>query len=320
MSSVKQLIEIAQNEIGYFEKKNKNNLDEKKINTGNYNYTKYARDLDAIADFYNGKKQGYAWCDVFVDWCFVKTFGVERAKSLLCQPNKSLGAGVGYSKRYYVNKKQYYKSAPEVGDQIFFKNGSKITHTGLVYKVDKNYVYTIEGNTSNSSSVVANGEGVFSKKYRLNSLFIDGYGRPNYSKSEKDVQIEDEPINIIGKIVKYVSDVDYEGLVVHTCPDGPDKKIIPLCTKVYVYETKGQWSRIGEEEWVYSEYLKDKKPTVKKVTGADKVLNVRASQSKNSKLITSLPNGTIVQVFKTYRGWSKISPDEEAWVSSNYLK
>lgn len=316
MSSIKKLIEIAQNEIGYIEKKNNNNLDEKNVNEGNYNYTKYARDLDAVAGFYNGKKQGYAWCDVFVDWCFVKTFGVERAKTLLCQPNKSLGAGVGYSKKYYVNKNQYYKNKPKVGDQIFFKNGTKITHTGLVYKVDNNYVYTIEGNTSKSSSVVNEGEGVFSKKYKLSNKYIDGYGRPNYSKSEK----QEETDNITGKIVKYVSDVDYEGLVVHISPNGPNKKIIPLCTKVYVYEIKGKWSRIGEDEWVYSNYLKDKMPTVKKVTGAKSGLNVRVSQSLKAKIITRLSNGTIVQVFKTYRGWSKISPDEEAWVSSNYLK
>ena len=320
MSSIKKLIEIAQNEIGYLEKKSKSNLDDKKINAGNYNYTKYARDLDGLKNFYNGSKQGYAWCDIFVDWCFVKTFGEKRAQELLCQPNNSLGAGVGFSKRYYVNKKQYYKTNPQIGDQIFFKNGSKITHTGLVYNVDKNYVYTIEGNTSSSSSVVTNGEGVFSKKYGLNSLFIDGYGRPKYSAAEKEGQLNNETPNITGKVVKYVSDVDYEGLVVHTSPNGPVKRIIPLCTKVYVYETKGTWSRIKDQEWVYSEYLKDKMPKTKIVTGADKVLNIRVSQTKNSKLIGSIPNGTRVQVFKTLKGWSKISPDKEAWVSSNYLK
>ena len=74
MSSIKKLIEIAQNEIGYLEKKSKSNLDDKKINAGNYNYTKYARDLDGLKNFYNGSKQGYAWCDIFVDWCFVNTF------------------------------------------------------------------------------------------------------------------------------------------------------------------------------------------------------------------------------------------------------
>ncbi len=316
MNQINKLIEIALNEVGYKEKKSNRYLDSKNLNAGSGNYTKYARDLDNIKDFYNGKKQGYAWCDVFVDWCFVKAFGTNIAKKLLYQPDNSLGAGVLYSRNYFKNNKQYYNK-PHIGDQIFFKKGNIITHTGLVYKVDNNYVYTIEGNTYDSNLVVSNGESVCKKKYKLNSSFIDGYGRPNY----QDI-INEETI-ITGKIVKYVNDVDYEGLVVHKSINGPNTgDILPLCTKVYVYETKNNWSKIGENKWVYSTYLKDTKPKVKTVTGADSEgLNVRQTRSiKNNKPITCLKNGTLVQVFKTMNGWSKISPDNEAWVVSKYLK
>jgi peptidoglycan hydrolase-like protein with peptidoglycan-binding domain len=55
-----------------------------------------------------------------------------------------------------------------------------VAHTGLVYAVDSTYVYTVEGNTSSASGVVANGGGVFKKKYKLNYTRIYGYGRPNY--------------------------------------------------------------------------------------------------------------------------------------------
>lgn len=317
MSSIKKLLETAQKEIGYLEKKNKNYLDEKIENAGNKNYTKYARDLDNILGFYNGKKQGFAWCDVFVDWCFVETFGVDNAKKLLCQPNNSLGAGVGFSKNYFVKNKQYHKNNPNVGDQIFFKQGSKIVHTGLVFNVDKNYVYTIEGNTSNSSSVVANGGEVCSKKYKLNNTSIDGYGRPNYSALD---------INGIDKyevFIKYVSNVDYEGLNVRDCPNGKIVgKPITVGTQLTIYENKDNWSRIGDNKWVCSSYLLDKKPDTKIVFGADtEGLNVRKIRStKNNKPITFLKNGTVVQVFKTINGWSKISPDNEAWVSSSNLR
>ena len=139
-------------------------LDSKTLNVGKMNYTKYARDLDNIPGFYNGRKQGFAWCDVFVDWCFAKAYGVENAKKLLCQPNVSLGAGCTYSMQYYRSKGQL-KTSPKIGDQIFFKNKSgEICHTGLVYNVDNSYVYTIEGNTSTASGVVANGGGVCMKK------------------------------------------------------------------------------------------------------------------------------------------------------------
>ena len=177
---VNKVIEIAKAEIGYLEKASNSNLDSKTLNAGKNNYTKYARDLDNIPGFYNGKKQGYPWCDVFVDYCFVKAYGVDSAKKLLCQPNKSLGAGCQYSMNYYKTKGQL-KTTPKVGDQIFFKDGSgEVNHTGLVYDVDNHYVYTIEGNTSSASGVVANGGGVFAKKYSSNYGRIAGYGRPAY--------------------------------------------------------------------------------------------------------------------------------------------
>lgn len=181
MSNVDKLIATARGEVDYCEKATNSNLDSKTANAGSGNYTKYARDLDNISGFYNGRKNGHAWCDVFVDWCMVKTFGVDNAKKLLCQPSKSLGAGCKYSMQYYQKKGQFYNS-PKPGDQIFFidSDGDGISHTGYVYKVDSTYVYTVEGNTSSKSGVVANGGCVAEKKYKLNYARIAGYGRPDY--------------------------------------------------------------------------------------------------------------------------------------------
>ena len=177
-----KVMAIAEAEVGYLEKASNSQLDSKTANAGSNNYTKYARDLDAIPGFYNGKKNGYPWCDIFVDWCLVQAFGVETAKDLLCQPNNSCGAGCGYSMQYYKNKGQFYTKNPQPGDQIFFweNNKTEVGHTGLVYAVDNTYVYTIEGNTSGTSGVVANGGGVFKKQYSLSYALICGYGRPKY--------------------------------------------------------------------------------------------------------------------------------------------
>ena len=182
MSDIKKLIDVALNEVGYLEKASNENLDSKTENAGKGNWTKYARDLDNISGFYNGKKNGYAWCDVFVDWCFVKSFGVEKTKKLLCQPNRSLGAGCLFSMNYYIGYNQFYDS-PKKGDQIFFKQNGKITHTGIVYNVDNLKVYTVEGNTSSTKGVVANGGSVAIKSYYLNSSYIAGYGRPKYENT-----------------------------------------------------------------------------------------------------------------------------------------
>ncbi len=112
MNEVDKVLTIALDEVGYIEKKSNVNLDSKKSNAGNKNFTKYARDLDNIPNFYNGKKQGYAWCCVFIDWCFIKAFGVERARSLLCYPKNSAGAGCLESIRYYKSQYRFVTNNP----------------------------------------------------------------------------------------------------------------------------------------------------------------------------------------------------------------
>ena len=183
------VIKIAKAEVGYLEKKSNSNLYDKEKNAGSNNYTKYAYEFDTkYPNFYNGKKNGYAWCDIFVDWCLVKAFGVNDALKLLGQPLKSCGAGCSWSVRYYEKIKCFYKSSPKVGDQIFFKDSKgEPCHTGLVYKVDNQKVYTIEGNTSSASGVVANGGAVAMKSYSLSYNRIYGYGRPKSDEEPKKV-------------------------------------------------------------------------------------------------------------------------------------
>lgn len=157
---------------------------------------KYSRDL-AKYSFYNGSKKGIAWCDIFVDWCFMTAYGVNAAYKLLCQPKKSCGAGCAYSAKYYKSKGRWHDSNPKPGDQIFFWPKDKIgstsmQHTGLVVAVDNTYVYTIEGNTSSDSGVVWNGGSVSDKKYKLNYNRIAGYGRPDYANVDPDDDLDDE--------------------------------------------------------------------------------------------------------------------------------
>lgn len=174
-------VEIALGEVGYLEKASNADLDSKTANAGFANYTKYARDLDSLGDFYNNKKQGYPWCECFVDWCFYKAYGEAMALVLLCQPRRSAGAGCTQSAQYYKSQGKFYNS-PKVGDQIFFTwGGGEVEHTGLVYAVDASAVYTVEGNTSDKSGLVPNGGGVFKKQYARSSSVIYGYGRPDYS-------------------------------------------------------------------------------------------------------------------------------------------
>ena len=87
----KAVVDLAESEVGYHEKASNASLDDPDGNSGGNNWTKYARDLDSLPNFYNGAKNGFAWCDIFVDWLFVKTFGEEKGREMLYQPKQSAG-------------------------------------------------------------------------------------------------------------------------------------------------------------------------------------------------------------------------------------
>ncbi len=172
MTAPERLIAAAGEQVGYLGKKSNAQLDSPQANPNGL-WNKFARDLDALGDFYNGRKNGYDWCDVFVDWCFVHTFGRELAQKLLCQPDRSLGAGTGYSLNYFKQKGRLF-SSPEPGDQIFFGDSRSTWHTGIVNRVEGGFVHTTEGNAGNPSAVRL-------CKYRVGAKSIKGYGRPDWA-------------------------------------------------------------------------------------------------------------------------------------------
>lgn len=173
-------IALAVSELEYHEKASNSQLDDKYANSGSGNWTKYGRDLDALGDFYNGPKNGFAWCDQWYDWLLYKCFGKDAAMKLLCQPKYSAGAGCYYSALYYKQHGQFYGpgTVPEPADQIFFTYAAgEVSHTGIVEKVVGNTIYTIEGNTS---------DGVYRRSYKVGSSAIYGYGRPKWEDGGAD--------------------------------------------------------------------------------------------------------------------------------------
>ena len=183
-NTVDKVLKVAKEEVGTLEKskaaylKDPSILDKKTEGAGYDNYTKYGRDMHkkfpSVMDF------PAPYCDAFVDWCFDKAYGTTTAKSLL---GGNFDDYTVASAEMYNKHKAIYTS-PVVGDQVFFtKNGSisGCYHTGLVTKVDSTYFYTIEGNTSGASGVVANGGGVAEKKYNISAYRGKVlFGRPKY--------------------------------------------------------------------------------------------------------------------------------------------
>lgn len=151
--AINKLILIAKNEIGYLEKKSNSQLDSKAANAGSNNYTKYWRDIKL-------SYQGQPWCAAFVSWCFMKAFGQEKAEKLLKHWPYVYCPTLGNLFTRNAN--------PKIGDIVIFYHNRTFTHTGIVTAVIGDRFYTIEGNTSGASGIIANGGGVCAKSY-LNS-------------------------------------------------------------------------------------------------------------------------------------------------------
>lgn len=186
MSEIKKILEIFNAEVGYLEKASREQLGEKTANAGDKNYTKYAEEMDALK-VYNGPKQGYPWCNVFVDWCFYKAVGVDRARELL------IGYSAGCTQDYnWFKAKGQIVSEPKIGDLVFFGDTA---HIGIVEEVKDGKIYTIEGNTSNASELIVNGGTVAKKSYDLNSRYIHSYARPKYNEENGENSEENSPSN-----------------------------------------------------------------------------------------------------------------------------
>lgn len=184
MSKPADIVAIALAEVGYREKATNSVLDDKTANSGSNNWTKYARDL-AAAGYYNGNKNGYAWCDVFVDWCFFKAYGAVKGQRIQCQSGP-LGAGCIYSAQYYQQKGRYDRK-PKVGDQVFFQTGGQIGHTGIVVEVTDTTITTVEGNSSDQ---------VKKNTYSRSNGYIAGYGHPLYSDTPAAATEKPEPVAV----------------------------------------------------------------------------------------------------------------------------
>lgn len=192
--AIELFMDIWTAEIGYMEKASNADLDDPTANAGRANYTKYARDLDAVG-YYNGRKQGASWCCVGPDWARYMAYGMELAQKIMNQPAKGCGAGVKGVYRYFDQMRRFYRGIiPQRGDQAIMvaynAQGyvSSWQHTGVVDRVSGGRVYLIEGNTSPGTAVIPNGGMVCEKSYPLGDKRIYGYGRPRWDLVVKEME------------------------------------------------------------------------------------------------------------------------------------
>lgn len=277
-----KFLAVALSQVGYLEKESNKDLDSKTANAGNKNYTKYGA--------WYGLNPA-AWCAMFVSWC-ANEVGILR--TLI--PRYS-GCGTGYN---WFRDRGLLTKKPKAGDIGFLKptkKGATSSHTFIVYEAFGDTITTIEGNIDNK---------VVKQKRRISDSNILGFGSVQYP------------------LVKYVDNVDYEGLNVRYIKDNSKTgECLQQATKVNVIRIDGKKAIISGTTYIDNSYLVDKEPPYKTVTGADSEgLNVRKITLGivSKKVIATLKNGTRVKVYKTKNGWSKVSPNSNAWCCSEYLK
>lgn len=160
-----------------------------------YKGQNYSHFISAMSMY--GAQKGDAWCAWFVSTISKESglsniIPISGGAGSIPRIGVSIGAGTWY---------EGHNSVPRVGDIIVFTwNGLGCypgqdryfsDHVGIVYKVDNEYVYTIEGNATEKSpaddepivsdpSVTNLNTKVYCRQYKLYSGLINGYYRPNY--------------------------------------------------------------------------------------------------------------------------------------------
>ncbi|MEU9560345.1 peptidoglycan-binding protein [Streptomyces fumanus] len=155
MASVaEKLISLALGEVGYHEGRSA---------SGSWNnHQKYSPAVPGLE-----WSQNQAWCQTFQSWLALK------AGSAAYEPRTaSCATAVAWFKK--AGRFSFY---PAIGAQVFYGPGGA-NHVGRVIKYDRNYIWTVEGNTNTNGS--SQGDGVYQLKRERRAANTYGYGLPAF--------------------------------------------------------------------------------------------------------------------------------------------
>lgn len=109
-----------------------------------------------------------SWCAALVYWCF------NQACIDLAMENP-LTKTAGVLRLWNSAKPANKVTEPQAGDIFIMDFGKGLGHTGIVEKTDKDFIYTIEGNSNNNGD--RNGYEVVRHGRLINNHLIKGYLR-----------------------------------------------------------------------------------------------------------------------------------------------
>ena len=174
---VTDTLAVALSQLEYVEGKNTSGFSG--TQGGGGNFTEFCRNY--------GDGNAYAWCAAYVSFClFQSRATTDKTKNTIWRGiycptwyNRFKSAG-----RAHAASSNY---TPQPGDLVFFKGSG---HIGIVRYTKNGKVYTIEGNTSNSSGLNPEGGGVYCKSYDRGYSKFDGFGTPPYKTNDKAFKVD----------------------------------------------------------------------------------------------------------------------------------
>lgn len=210
--NVTDLLAVALSQLGYMESDSIADLSG--TVGGSDNYTEFNYNMGDFGVGYGSDR--YDWCASFVSYCLLQSRATSQSSiSDWCRNHVADKDSGKYDPAYadYIWREVgcqkwadnlisagYYQSAaanggeyiPQSGDLIFFRwsPDKQIGHIGIVVYCDGERVYTVEGNTSGGTTMVANGGAVYFKNYELDYPCIDGYGVLPYKTNDAVEKID----------------------------------------------------------------------------------------------------------------------------------
>lgn len=243
MSTRDKFIALSQSQVGYKE-------------TGSNN-TKYAKYFDTEAwQWFNTKKQGAAWCAIYICYLVCQIIGNTEALSFLgCPaPKNNCAAGVPYLWKYFKAKGYTVDKSKGVAGDIIFLNSNK--HVGMIEKVSDGKYHTIEGNKSNA---------VKRGSYKIGSSSIYGIAHLPFEKYDTvDPEPTPEPTPTptpAPTTQDYKVKTNGSCLALRVAPNTKATLILwmPNGSKVTVSGQQDGWMRTtykGRTGWSYGKWLK----------------------------------------------------------------
>ena len=141
---------------------------------------------DKYREWYTGTADNAPWCATFVSYIANKTGIIETVIPKFQSCDMGVSLFESNDSFFYTSNYGGDYDEPDKGDIIFFSDGHDIndsTHVGIVSGYDNGVVSTIEGNSGNQ---------IKTKTYANDSMYIIGYGVPDYQSYAYTGFISDE--------------------------------------------------------------------------------------------------------------------------------